>query len=103
MHQRIAMDAFECRAGIERVLLLQAEEPRRLDQEERPQALAAAECRIAHRLHELRLPRGSGLARKQLVEACLDQGSDAFELLRKTHASADQRVWGRLPPIGARP
>ena len=55
MHQRVAMHAFERGAGVERILLRHAEQPRRFDEQERPQALAAAECCVAHRLDQARL------------------------------------------------
>ena len=49
------MHAFERRAGVERILLRHAEQARRLDEQERPQALAAAEHRVAHGLDQPRL------------------------------------------------
>ena len=48
VHQRIAVDHFQSRAGAPDTLVLDPEEPRRLDQQEWPQPLAAAEARIAH-------------------------------------------------------
>src|SRR5215467_14043841 len=42
MHQRVAMDAFESRRGGQGLLFRDAKELRRLDQEERPEALTAA-------------------------------------------------------------
>ena len=52
MDQRIAVDAFERGADQQRGLARHAEHGRALDHQERPQPLAAAEARIAHRLHQ---------------------------------------------------
>ena len=57
MDQRIAVDAFQRRAGQQRGLARNAEHRRALDHQERPQPLAAAEARIAHRLHQPLRPR----------------------------------------------
>ena len=46
------MHAFERGAGVERALLRHAEQTRRFDEQERPQALAAAERCVAHRLDQ---------------------------------------------------
>ena len=52
MDQRIAVDAFERGARQQRGLARDAEHGRTLDHQERPQPLAAAEARIAHRVHQ---------------------------------------------------
>ena len=57
MDQRIAMDAFERGAGQQRGLARHAEHGRTLDHQKRPQALAAAEAGIAHRVHQPLRPR----------------------------------------------
>ncbi len=48
VHERIAVHAFERRCRIERRPGFDAEQPRTLDDEERPEAFAAAEQRVAH-------------------------------------------------------
>ncbi|MGY4233238.1 hypothetical protein ACVIIW_002185 [Bradyrhizobium sp. USDA 4449] len=52
MDQRIAVDAFKRGADQQRGLAGNAEHGRALDHQERPQALAAAEARITHCVHQ---------------------------------------------------
>jgi hypothetical protein len=75
------MDAFE-RAGCrKRVVLTHPEQMSRGDEQEWPEALAAAKRRIAHGFSERGIP---GTARRivgeQLAESPLDEPSHAFEL-----------------------
>ena len=55
--QRIGVDAFDRRARAPRTVVRSPQRPRRLHGQERPQPLAAAERRIAHRLDEALGPR----------------------------------------------
>jgi hypothetical protein len=48
VHQRVAMDAFDGSRSIQSLLLRYTEEGSRLDDQERPKALAAAKRGIAH-------------------------------------------------------
>ena len=57
MNQRIAVNAFERRAGKQRSVARNSEHGRTLDHQERPQPLAAAEARVAHGLHQAFRPR----------------------------------------------
>ena len=57
MDQRIAMDAFQRRAGQQRGLARDAEHRGAFDHQKRPQPLAAAEARIAHGVHQPLRPR----------------------------------------------
>ena len=69
MDQRIAVDAFERGAGQQRGLAGNAEHGRTFDHQKRPQALSAAEARIAHRVHQPLRPRdlvGQQRIRQQL-------------------------------------
>ena len=69
MDQRIAVDAFERRAGQQRGLARHAEHRRALDHQKRPQPLSAAEARIAHGVHQPFRPRdlvGQERIRQQL-------------------------------------
>ena len=73
--ERIGVDAFDRRARAHRTVVGAPKRPRRLDGQERPQPLAAAERRIAHRLDEAPGPRefaGLGLEAKQNFELALD-------------------------------
>ncbi len=54
--KRIAMHHFDGRGGAQHALALNAQEPRRLDHQKRPQSLSAAEARIAHGREEPRRP-----------------------------------------------
>ena len=85
MRERVAVDAFERGRGRKGRRLLNAEQARRLDKKERPQALAAAKRSVAHGLAQpLVLGRLAGLG-EQPVEPSLDGGGHAFELCEKGH------------------
>jgi hypothetical protein len=60
VHQRIAMHAFQRRPGPQRMIAARAQQLRALGQKERPQPLALAQRRIAHRLDDARRRRGAG-------------------------------------------
>ena len=52
MHQRVAMHAFERGGSVKSAFFRHAEQARGFDEQERSQALAAAERRVAHRLDQ---------------------------------------------------
>ncbi len=54
MHQRITMHHFEAAPARRTPFVFDPEEPRRLDQQKRPQPLAAGQARIAHGADESR-------------------------------------------------
>ena len=69
MHQGVAMHAFERASGGQGVFWRHAKHSRRFDEKKRPQPLAAAERRIAHRLGKAGSLRGvAAILRKQAVE-----------------------------------
>ena len=72
MNQRIDMDAFERERGAAGAIPIHPEQPRGGEDEQRPQALAAADRRMAHRPVEI----GAGIVgdRQQLVEPPIDIG-----------------------------
>ena len=57
MHQRIAVDEFECGAGHQGLRARHAEQARRLDHQERAKTLAAAQAAIAHGVEQPLRPR----------------------------------------------
>jgi hypothetical protein len=69
VHERIAMDALDCRGGIHRLRRLDAEQRRTLDHEERPEALAAS---------EQRMPHGGAKARAFARAVCLKHSIEAL-------------------------
>ena len=84
--QRIGVNAFDRDACAPRTLVGASKRPRRLDSEEGPEPLAAAERRIAHRRDEARGTRrlaGPGLDAKQIFELALDCGPGFGEPGRK--------------------
>ena len=50
--QRVAVDHFQRAGGTQHAVAADTEEPRRLDEQERPETLAAGEAGITHRFHE---------------------------------------------------
>ena len=85
--QRVAVHHLERRAGPQRTLALDAEQPRGLDHQEGPQPLAAAERRIAHGLEQARRPRDfarQGRGRQQPVERRLDRVGNRLEPVVET-------------------
>ena len=86
MHQRVAMHAFERRARHQRVLPRHAEKCRRFNHQERPEALAAAQARIAHGLDQAGGTvyfAGCGLGREQPVEQGLGLRRNGVEVGKK--------------------
>ena len=73
VRERIAMHAFERRAGHQRLLARHIEQRRALDHQERPEALAAAEAHIAHGLEQSRRARALALDRRRRQQA-VEQG-----------------------------
>ncbi|MGY3107402.1 hypothetical protein ACVWW7_004029 [Bradyrhizobium sp. LM6.9] len=71
MDQRVAVDAFERRTSEQRGFAGHAEHGGALDHQERPQALAAVEARIAHCVHQSLGPGdliGQDVVRQQAPE-----------------------------------
>ena len=90
------MDAFERASRVQGVLLLNAKQSRRFDEQEGPQALAAAECGIAHGLAEPGTLFRGAAAHEKAVEASLDGAGHAFELCEKFHPG-ERYASGALP------
>jgi hypothetical protein len=83
VNQRIAVPAFDRRPDPPRAVALGAEGARGLDDQERPQPLAAAENGVAHRLDQPLRPRPLAVGRReadQRVEFGLDGRADFGEL-----------------------
>ena len=86
MDQRIGVDAFDRDARAPWPFVGASERARGLHGKERPEPLAAAERRVAHRRDEPRGPRrlaGPGLDAKHIFELALDCGPGFGELGRK--------------------
>src|SRR5262249_2421453 len=81
MHERVAMDTLE-RAGCgKRVVLAYPEQMSRGDEQEGPEALAAAKRRIAHSFSERAIPSAAPpITGEQQAEPPLDEPFHAFEL-----------------------
>ena len=106
------MDAFEGACRIERGLVRDIEQLRRLNEKEGPQSLAAAERGIAHGFGERRgrvrvRPGDGGILAKEDGKPRLDLFGDAVDLGSETHdgegiAEALCRRKLIAPPRGAR-
>ncbi len=104
----IAVDAFDGGGGVEGGVLGKAEEAGGLDDEERAQALAAAEHGVAHGGHQPLRPgdlAGKNAVAEQDGEARLDEGRDMGEAgleIAGRHARGPFRRWPGVPLPGRR-
>src|SRR5580704_16959083 len=99
MHQGVAMHAFQRRARHKGILPRHLEQGGAFDDQERPEAFAAVEARIAHGLDQPRRPAqfaGHWRRRQKLIEQNLDIGGHRIEAREKgaifvVHCVIDQR------------
>ena len=90
------MDAFERASRLQGLLLAYTKQSRRFDEKEGPQALAAADCGIAHGLSEPGTVFRGAAAHEKAVEASLDGAGHAFESCEKFHPG-ERYASGALP------
>lgn len=77
------MHHFQGTGGAQNTVVGVAEQPRRLDQQKRPQPFAAAEAGIAHGIEQMGGPgkfAGEETGRQKLVEPRLDFGGNCREM-----------------------
>ena len=105
--EAVGMDAFERRRGRDHSAALGAEQPGRLDQQERPEALAAAEHGIAHRRDEASRPgalaRPPAIADSRRSSAASVARAAASPALPGTMSPTARVAWGQNRPPVKRP
>ena len=83
MHQRVAMHAFERRAGHQRARARHVEQGGRLDDQKRAKALAATEAHVAHRVEQPARARAFAVDRRRAEEPVEQRLGFGGDLVRR--------------------